>query len=114
MSSADQTRVQRIQLEAYAMMNDIKDARIPPATIEEKYSFLSKEAPTLFKKIREKTVDDSTLTMMFRHINLVNDGTMSKHDASVAVGTVLVDRFVKPSLANPPAESSGFMPDSPS
>jgi hypothetical protein len=94
------------------MINDMNDPRIPPATIEEKYSFLSKESPTLFKKIREKTIDESTLAIMFRHITSVNDGTMSKHDASVAVGTVLVDRYVKPSLGNKP-DTNTFVPESP-
>jgi hypothetical protein len=60
-----------------------------------------KEFPAIFKVLMNP---DSTLyppnvlEMMIMQLEKMENGQISQHDASVAVGSVLVDKFVKPTL----------------
>jgi hypothetical protein len=45
-----------------------------------------------------RTYPRDILEMMLQNLEKMEAGRMSQHNASVAVGGVLVDRFVKPQL----------------
>lgn len=55
--------------------------------------------PTLFRKLVEEDCDQQQLNFMLSKLDQVRTGTQSQHDASVVVGQVLVDKYVKPELA---------------
>ena len=48
--------------------------------------------------------DDSILLRILKARTDVEDGKINQHDASVAVGTILVDEIVKPNLPPKPKE----------
>lgn len=56
----------------------------------------------LFEMITSTDCDDSILLRILKARTDVEDGKINQHDASVAVGTILVDEIVKPNL--PPKE----------
>ena len=53
-----------------------------------------------FNMICNPTCDDNTLNKIMNAHLLVQNGKMTQHDASVAVGQTLVDKYVKPTLDN--------------
>lgn len=60
------------------------------------------EFPKIFEMVLTRTYPRDVLDMMLRQLEKMEGGSMSQHNASVAVGGLLVDRFVKPQLANSP------------
>lgn len=65
------------------------------------------EFPTLFKLLTSREeYPPEVLEMMLRAVEQMERGRVSEHEASVAVGTVLVDRYVKPLVANLPPGAS--------
>jgi hypothetical protein len=56
------------------------------------------EFPKLFEMVLTRTYDRNLMNMMLLHLEKVEQGISSQHDASIAVGTVLVDNIVKPQL----------------
>lgn len=54
--------------------------------------------PTLFKKLSENNCDPKQLDMMLDKLEQVQTSRKTQYDASVEVGQVLVDKFVKPKL----------------
>ena len=58
------------------------------------------EFPRIFEMVLTRTYPREILEMMLKQLEKMESGTMSQHNASVAVGGALVDRFVKPQLAN--------------
>lgn len=67
---------------------------------EQKYLHIVKAVPVLFFKasVDKGRFDIDQLSEMLRVRNRVESKKMSQHDASVSVGTLLVDKFVKPHL----------------
>lgn len=68
---------------------------------DKKYPSFSKRYPTLSKKIFEKDVDINIINYMVNQMKQMNQNIQSERDASIKVGTLLVDKFVKPHLSNP-------------
>ena len=64
----------------------------------EKYPEFSKRYPTLFEKLFEQNLDLTTLRYMLNQKEKMNSNKLTEHDASVKVGTLLVDKYVKPNL----------------
>jgi hypothetical protein len=58
-----------------------------------------KEFPKLFEMVLRRNYSREILNVMMEQFEKVERGATSQHNASVAVGTVLVDRIVKPQLA---------------
>jgi len=58
-----------------------------------------KEFPKLFEMVLRRNYSRDILNVMLEQFEKVERGATSQHNASVAVGTVLVDRIVKPQLA---------------
>lgn len=67
---------------------------------ENKYPSFSKRYPTLSNKIFEKDVDINIINYMIYQIKQMNQNKQSERNASIKVGTLLVDKFVKPNLSN--------------
>ena len=79
-----------------------------PAQISSRFSDYQKEFPRIFAMLITRTYPEDVLEMMLRQLESVEDGRTTQHTASVHVGTVLVDQFVKPQLAHsPPASREG-------
>jgi hypothetical protein len=60
-----------------------------------------KEFPAIFKILvnpNPALYPPNVLEMMIAQLEKIESGSSSQHDASVAVGAVLVDKFVKPNL----------------
>lgn len=73
-----------------------------PAQISAKFSEYQKEFPRIFAMLLTRSYPEELLEMMLRQLEAVEDGRTSQHNASVQVGTVLVDRYVKPDLVGIP------------
>ena len=73
-----------------------------PAQVSGKFSDYQKEFPRIFAMLLTRSYPEELLEMMLRQLEAVEDGRTSQHNASVQVGTVLVDRYVKPDLAGIP------------
>lgn len=73
-----------------------------PAQVSARFSDYQTEFPRIFEMLLTRTYPRDVLEMMIRSLEKMEQGSLSQHNASVAVGTVLVDRFVKPQLKNPP------------
>lgn len=66
--------------------------------LETTYSKLKEEKPYLFGMICSNNCDDKLLDTLLKTYEKVKIGEQSQYDASVDVGTILVDKFVKPEL----------------
>lgn len=63
------------------------------------------EFPTLYRLLTSgEAYPPEVLEMLLRAVEKVERGTVTEHDASVAVGTLLVDRYVKPAVTPPPRQ----------
>lgn len=58
------------------------------------------EFPHMFGMIVSRSYDRGIMNTMIEQFERVERGQKSQHDASVAVGTVLVEKIVKPQLVN--------------
>ena len=73
-----------------------------PAQVSSQFSEYQTEFPKIFEMLLTRTYPRDVLDMMLKNLERMEAGSLSQHNASVAVGTVLVDRFVKPQLKNTP------------
>jgi hypothetical protein len=82
------------------MIEEVREAlkTESPASVSARFSDYQAEFPKLFAILLNRDYPRDVLSMMIAQIENVESGKTSKHDASVAVGAVLVDRFVKPQL----------------
>jgi hypothetical protein len=69
-----------------------------PAQVSSRFAEWQQEFPRIFEMLLTRTYPRDTLEMMLKNLEKMESGTLSQHDASVAVGTVLVDTYVKPQL----------------
>ena len=89
---------------ARRMIQEVKEAlkTQSPATVSAGFPDYQKEFPTLFGILINPNPDkypDNVLEMMLSKLEEVEAGSVSRHDASVSVGSALVNQFVKPNLA---------------
>ena len=70
------------------------------AQVSTQFADFQKEFPKIFEMVIGKTYNREFLSMMLDQLDKKERGKTTQHDASVAVGTMLVDRIVKPQLAN--------------
>jgi len=82
------------------MILDIEDAMKTktPAQIGAEFADYQKEFPSIFAMILKKDYRRDILAMMVDQLDKIERGDISQHNASVNVGTILVDRIVKPQL----------------
>jgi hypothetical protein len=76
-------------------MNGIKRRR---GALERKYKYLKDNVPTLFDKICNKEYKTQEFRYMMHCLEGVHTENKSLHDASVKVGSMLVDKYIKPQL----------------
>ena len=69
-----------------------------PDNIKANFKEWQLEFPTLFSILLRGNYDREMLAMMLAQVEMTESGKTNQHDASVAIGTILVDRFVKPQL----------------
>jgi hypothetical protein len=69
------------------------------AQVSSQFADFQKQFPKIFEMVLTRTYPRDLMAMMLDNLDKMERGTRSQHDASVAVGTVLVDRIVKPQLA---------------
>ena len=69
-----------------------------PAQVCSQFADYQKEFPKIFEMLLTRTYNRGFMEMMLQQLERVERGAVSQHDASVAVGTVLVDEIVKPQL----------------
>ena len=62
------------------------------------FSQFENKYPALFKKLINRDCDPDQLEFVLNRLEQVRTGMKSQHDASVEVGQVLVDKYVKPEL----------------
>ena len=84
------------------MILDIEDAMKTktPAQIGTEFADYQKEFPSIFAMLLKKDYRRDILAMMVDQLDKMERGDVSQHNASVNVGTILVDRIVKPQLGN--------------
>ena len=84
------------------MILDIEDAMKTktPAQIGTEFTDYQKEFPSIFAMLLKKDYRRDILAMMVDQLDKMERGDVSQHNASVNVGTILVDRIVKPQLNN--------------
>ena len=70
-----------------------------PAQVSAQFADFQKEFPKIFETLLTRTYNREFLVMMLDQLDKKERGKVSQHDASVAVGTLLVDRIVKPQLS---------------
>lgn len=69
-----------------------------PAQVSSRFAEFQTEFPRIFEMVLKRAYPRDVLEMMLRNLEKMEAGSLSQHNASVAVGGVLVDRFVKPQL----------------
>jgi hypothetical protein len=86
------------------MISEVEEAlrSETPAQVSSRFPDYQQEFPRVFEMLLTRTYPRDTMEMMLKSLEKMEAGSISQHDASVAVGTVLVDRFVKPQLKNAP------------
>jgi len=82
------------------MILDIEEAMKTktPAQIGAEFADYQKEFPSIFAMLLKKDYRRDILAMMVDQLDKIERGDISQHNASVNVGTILVDRIVKPQL----------------
>ncbi len=92
------------------MVDEVEEAlrSQTPAQVSARFADWQVEFPKIFEMVLTRTYPREVLEMMLKNLEKMESGTLSQHNASVAVGTVLVDTFVKPQLKNvpPPPKAS--------
>jgi len=68
------------------------------AEMNGKYGYLKKNVVTIFNSCLKGDMNLKVLTYMINQAKELKKNNISNHDASVNVGQILVDTFVKPNL----------------
>jgi len=104
-------RASKRSVGARALVEAIKAAQkrgLTPEEIEKELASEKEEYPKLFGMVLDPTHSPAMLYAMLAQLEAVEGGVKSTHDASVTVGTILVNSFVRPKLGMDPVP----LPDS--
>ena len=106
-------RAQRRSVGARAMVEAVKAAQVAGKSKEEietasEFAQYKEDYPRLFGMVLDPSHSPAMLYAMLAQLESVERGGKSTHDASVAVGTILVNSFVRPKLGMEPVP----LPDS--
>ena len=85
---------------ARRMVTDVEAALATqtPAQVSSQFAEYQREFPKIFEMLLTRTYRRDFLDMMIGQLERVERGATSQHNASVAVGTLLVEEIVKPQL----------------
>lgn len=100
MDSSGAALSEKKSVRARRMVEEVREAlsTSSAAVVASKFTEYQKEFPTLFATLLRPEYPRDVLEMLLSQYEKMEAGQTSQHDASVAVGTVLVDRFVKNQL----------------
>ncbi len=104
-SGANETRSQKVR----RLVAEVEEAlrTQTAAQVCADFAEFQAEFPKIFEMVLTRTYPRDILEMMLKQLEKMESGSTSQHNASVAVGGALVDRFVKPQLAGvPPTKKS--------
>lgn len=62
------------------------------------YEEFKTEYPVLYKTCKSKKFEQRQLKFFLMKLRQIEENKTSEHDASVSIGTLLVDKYVKPQL----------------
>ncbi|QOI90172.1 hypothetical protein QKU58_gp159 [Pyramimonas orientalis virus] len=82
----------------YEIVEEVMLNKQPKQFYLDKYPEFSSNYPYLLNKLYEDNFDKDTLRYMLNQKQKIDANKSSEYDASVKVGTVLVDKYVKPNL----------------
>lgn len=104
-TSAQESRSTR----ARRMIAEVEEAlrTQTPAQVMAHFAEWQAEFPKLFQMVLTRSYSRDILEVMLRQLERVESGATTQHNASVAVGGLLVDRIVKPQL-----DTAGVKPGS--
>jgi hypothetical protein len=96
-SSTNEPRSVRVK----RMIVEVEEAlqTMTPLQVSTQFAEWQSEFPKIFEMVLTRTYNREIMAIMIEQFERVERGSKSQHDASVSVGTVLVDRIVKPQLA---------------
>jgi hypothetical protein len=80
---------------------------LSPADIRVQLATMAEEYPRLFDMVLDPAHSPAMLDSMLQQLEAVEAGRRSTHDASVMVGTMLVNSFVRPKLGMEPVPLPG-------
>lgn len=108
-------RASKRSVGARAMVAAVKDAQargLSKEAIELELPTEKADYPRLFAMVNDPKHSPAMLYAMLAQLESVEKGARSTHDASVAVGTILVNSFVRPKLGmeSAPVPGSGQQP----
>ena len=104
-------RTNKRSVGARALVEAIKAAQkrgLSKEEIEQELAKEKEEYPKLFGMVLDPRHSPAMLYAMLAQLEAVETGSKSTHDASVTVGTILVNSFVRPKLGMDPVP----LPDS--
>jgi len=104
-------RTNKRSVGARALVEAIKAAQkrgLSKEEIEKELALEKEDYPKLFGMVLDPKHSPAMLYAMLAQLEAVEEGAKSTHDASVAVGTILVNSFVRPKLGMDPVP----LPDS--
>ena len=92
--------LEKKSVRARRMVEEVREAlrTSSAAVVASKFTDYQKEFPTLFATLLRPDYPRDVLEMLLSQYEKIETGQTTQHDASVVVGTVLVDRFVKNQL----------------
>ena len=93
-------------IRARRMIMEIKEALKTQnaSSVAAKFPDWETEFPKLFATLLRPECPYALIEMMISQLENVENGKTTQHDASVAVGGVLVNEFVKPQLRKDPSK----------
>ena len=103
-------RANKRSVGARAMVEAIKAAQargLSKEQIEKELAAHKEDYPRLFAMVLDPRHSPAMLYAMLDQLESVERGARSTHDASVAVGTILVNSFVRPKLGMDPVPLPG-------
>ena len=86
---------------ARALVNAVRDCRargMTPEEIEKELADQKAASPRLFAMVLDPGHSEAMLNAMLAQLEAVEAGAATTHNASVVVGTMLVNSFVRPKL----------------
>jgi len=93
---------ERRSVKARRMIEEVETAlqTQTAAQVCSQFAEWQKEFPKIFEMLISQSYNRNFLNVMLEQLDKVERGVVSQHNASVAVGTLLVDGIVKPQLKN--------------
>jgi hypothetical protein len=85
-------------MNVYNIIEEVMNIKESKEFYVDKYPEFARDYPHLLEKLYENNFDLETLRYMLNQKQKMDTNKLSEHDASVKVGTVLVDKYVKPNL----------------